>query len=321
MSSITTIENTYVSYAGTTAKADKTSDDSFKKLLDNFMNPEGLNSEKINTPKGGLLDRELVLPSMENLEKISDRLSYIMDVAYAREGIPAAPPVELRYSYSKNEIIVKGDREDIDKISELVNGNDDLKEAIRSTMAISSHVVAIQESLQFQQEYMNSSDPERVVSKYSHLFNDNRKYPESGLRYGSSLEVLSGSSKVYETGSGSSGEYVEIKAMIVRIKEMMEEIIAKGVADEEDEEEKSGNADSGAADDNKKMSKEEYEYQQLLLRIERQREEALDKYGTDKNKYAFAVQGADDKEEYEVENPGESGTADDEQNGDGLNKA
>lgn len=85
----------------------------FQRVLDEFMNTDELESvsaKGAGKMSGTLLDKELVLPSMENVEELSSRLQYLLDVVYARNDIPSDPPVELDYSYQKNEVIVKGDR-------------------------------------------------------------------------------------------------------------------------------------------------------------------------------------------------------------------
>jgi len=166
----------------------------FQKALDEFMNTDDLNSfsaKGIEDPSGTFLDQELILPSMENLEELNSRLKYLLDIVYARNDIPSNPPVELDYDYSKNEVTVKGDRDDLDEISGLINENADLKEAVRTTLAIGSHVVAMADSLKFQEEYRNSSNPEAVVDKYSWLFNDNRKMPHASIIYCDSISILS----------------------------------------------------------------------------------------------------------------------------------
>jgi len=133
----------------------------------------------------------LSMPDMGGLSELTERIGYLLDMMFARNGIPKEPPVEIQYSYTRTEITVTGDREDIDKIQELVNEDGGLKELLRSTLAIASQVINMAESLHFQKEYKDSTDPDAVVDKYAYLFDEERHYHHASFRYGDSLDILS----------------------------------------------------------------------------------------------------------------------------------
>lgn len=112
----------------------------------------------------------LILPTRENAQKLSAGLSKSLRNAFQQAGIPATPPVDLSVDPSSGHISVSSNRSDTRRIEDLINGNAELAEQVRTTHAIWSHVPGIERSLQFETEYMASSNPQAVVAKYSDLF-------------------------------------------------------------------------------------------------------------------------------------------------------
>jgi len=138
-----------------------------------------------------LSNEGLILPDNESLAELTSRLDYLLDLMFIRNGIPKDPPVEMEYSYTRTEITITGDRDDIKDIEKLVNEDEGLKSLIQTTLAIASHVINMAESLRFQKEYRDSSEPESVVDKYAFLFDEERHYYHASMRYGDSLDILS----------------------------------------------------------------------------------------------------------------------------------
>jgi len=165
-------------------------DNRFEKALSEFMDTDGLDTAPQSKIDSVLANAELMLPTLDNLNELTSRLKYVMDLMFVRNDIPSDPPVELDYSYSDNQVVVKGDRDDLDEISRLINENPDMKEAVRTTLAIGSTVAAIKESYDFQQEYLASNDPEAVIRKYSYLFGDDKKYAHVTVSYGEDITVF-----------------------------------------------------------------------------------------------------------------------------------
>jgi len=137
----------------------------------------------------GLLD-SLILPAEGNVRQLSAGLSQDLGDLLANAGISPQPPIEFGVN-AAGEIQVKGDRPDKEKILEVINGNDQVKEEIRTTAAISSHLAGIAESLKFQKEYLASNDPESVVAKYSYLFNSSPQSHDISLLFnGNGINVM-----------------------------------------------------------------------------------------------------------------------------------
>ncbi len=133
----------------------------------------------------------LMLPTEENVRQLSVKLLQDLGNLLNSAGISSNPPVEFTVD-STGEIQVKGDRVDKERILQTINGNEKVKEEIRTTAAIASHAAAIAESLKFQNEYRASNNPDSIVAKYSYLFNTEQRPHQISLVYdGSGINVFS----------------------------------------------------------------------------------------------------------------------------------
>ncbi|HEX2966537.1 MAG TPA: hypothetical protein VHO84_12175 [Syntrophorhabdaceae bacterium] len=135
---------------------------------------------------------DLILPTKENVSRLSAELSVDLDKFLDESGIKSQPPIELSVDWNSGNIQVKGDRVDAEKIQNLINGDEGMKKQIRDLAAIASHVAGIEDSMQFQKEYLASDNPESIVAKYSYLFSSNhRSHSISLLFEGDSVQVMS----------------------------------------------------------------------------------------------------------------------------------
>jgi len=142
--------------------------------------------------KGSLMsDEDVALQENENLKDLCERLDYMMDLFFVRNNIPKDPPVKVEYSYTKTEVVITGDREDIEELNELINEDMDIVEQIKATLNVASHVINMAESLAFQSEYRNSTEPKTVVDKFAYLFDEDRHSHIPSLSYGDKLGILS----------------------------------------------------------------------------------------------------------------------------------
>ncbi|MGD8782413.1 MAG: hypothetical protein PVH88_26085 [Ignavibacteria bacterium] len=149
-----------------------------------------------NNSESSLLSKldNLMLPTLENLQELTSELEEKLSEFLSESGISSDPPFDLcmHHSSSDNSVVVEGDREDIEEITKLLNEDPEMKQMISNVYAIGSHVINMAEGLEFQQEYIESDNPESVVAKYSYLFNDNREMHSFSLRYAdNSLQILS----------------------------------------------------------------------------------------------------------------------------------
>lgn len=117
-----------------------------------------------------LAKSEMILPTMKNVRILSSALKDELGSFFLENDISSQPPVELSVN-SEGKIVVKGDRDDTERIENFLNNNDKLADDIRTLNAIAEEAYILPRHLQFQAEYRASNNPEAVVAKYSDLFN------------------------------------------------------------------------------------------------------------------------------------------------------
>ncbi len=141
--------------------------------------------------KGKLLaNATLLLPTLANVRKLREDISGRLGDFFRKSGISGQPPVSFGIDSATGALTITGDRSDIDTISALVKEDTELSDDIRTLAALSSHASGMQESLNFQKEYLASSDPEKVVAKYYGLFGS-RLPDTTALRFdGTDLSIL-----------------------------------------------------------------------------------------------------------------------------------
>ncbi len=133
----------------------------------------------------------LILPTEENVRKLSAKLSQDLGCLLGGLGVSPHPPLEFSVDRS-GEILIKGDRPDKEPILQAINGSEKVKYQIRTTTAIAGHAAAIADSLKFQKEYVASNNPESIVAKYSYLFGSEQRSHRISLVYGTGgINVLS----------------------------------------------------------------------------------------------------------------------------------
>jgi hypothetical protein len=115
----------------------------------------------------------------------------MLDRLFMKNGIPRNPPVEISYSYTKTEVVVTGDREDIEQIAEMINSDSDIVNFIKGAMNVASDIINMAETLAFQGEYAAGDDAEDLFDRYAFLFDENRSDHKPSIRYGEGIDILS----------------------------------------------------------------------------------------------------------------------------------
>jgi hypothetical protein len=267
-----------------------TAETSFADTLDEVMN-EVSEAEKSSTENDGYIKEqaEELVSQLVTMESILQELKGTLSGFFDANGLPKDPPVELGYDAVSDEITVKGDREDTDRIAELINGDSELKEELKASLDKAQMLVTIADNIFKYKDYMDSLE---------------EPPPTVGLIYGTKTSVttdrpLGAAQEIYEAADAEAAESEELNKLFEKIKELMLMVFLQ--LDPEEEEEKKTRAaardDNGASeeaaddvDENADETDALTSYQQLMLSIERTRAAAIFNHGTDKNKYAMAIE-------------------------------
>lgn len=118
---------------------------------------------------GLLAGTSFILPTAENVQKLSAALGSHLSAAFGKAGIPTEPPVDIRAD-GEGRIRVTSGRADNAAVEELLNNDPGLADEVRTTNAIASHAQGMERSMAFQREYLSSGDVRSVVAKYADLF-------------------------------------------------------------------------------------------------------------------------------------------------------
>ena len=195
VSSVTSSSSNYLS--NTRAKnSTSTNQQSFQEVLSethgyDISNMDTAKSKGKFTPGSILDEAELILPTFDNLREMTSQLNTKLSEYLKESGITSNPPFDIKLNPYDNSIGVTGDRDDLEKIQELLNDNEEIRDMVQTISAVGSVAINAADSIAFQKEYLESNNPESVVAKYSHLFNDNRRMHDFSLRFDGSFQILS----------------------------------------------------------------------------------------------------------------------------------
>jgi hypothetical protein len=126
----------------------------------------------------------LLLPSQKNIEALSNYLSAHMPGFLADKGIPT-PPASMTYD-SMGQIELPADYPYAAEFKQALKDNPAMERALRTTSALTSHVVEMNKSISFQREYAAATSQtqiDAVVAKYHYLFSANRHYDSIALNF------------------------------------------------------------------------------------------------------------------------------------------
>lgn len=127
-------------------------------------------------PAGGYLTLPpLLMPSQRNIDALSSHISAALPKLLADNGIPSAP-ASITYD-GAGKMQLPADYPYAEKFRQALEGNPAMERELRTVNALASHMVEINKSIPFQQEYAAASsqaEVDAVVAKYAHLFSGNR---------------------------------------------------------------------------------------------------------------------------------------------------
>jgi len=153
--------------------------------LDTDKEKISMNIDAYFTPPANPVDLDsipLLSPTPENIDTLSRHASSKLKNLLDDYDIPYAPAT-ITYDET-GHIQLPKDYAYADKFKQALNDNPSLERELSAINALTSHFVAIQQSLEFSKAYMAAnSDSERdaIVSKYAYLFSNNRHYASIAL--------------------------------------------------------------------------------------------------------------------------------------------
>ncbi|MBP7528993.1 MAG: hypothetical protein KA801_13775 [Syntrophorhabdaceae bacterium] len=177
------------SVAGRILTSDKTGDDAADCSVAS-SGKAGPDTISISAKSRLLSMNDLLLPTAATVQALSATLSQDLKALLAGAGIATEPPVEIDVDDRTMEIAVKGNRPDKEKIEALIDGDEKVRNEIRTLAAISSHAVAMARSMEFQKAYLASTNAENVVAKYADLFQQQKSYDISLSLDSAGIHVL-----------------------------------------------------------------------------------------------------------------------------------
>lgn len=125
----------------------------------------------------------LILPTRENVQKLSAALSDSLNELLSEAGISPEPAVEFDVNSYTGKVSVKESRPDAQKIAELLKKNPDIELQIHNIAAISSHVVAIAQA-------MGARSAQNAAAKYASIYNEQNKVTDFSLIFnGANVQV------------------------------------------------------------------------------------------------------------------------------------
>jgi len=137
--------------------------------LDSYLNP---------TPQAGpinLDDIPLLLPTAHNVDTLSKYSEEKFRDLLEQYNIPE-PPANIEFD-GEGKLMLPPDYPYANELKQAFADHPGVENALRTTTALASHYAGIMESAAFRDEMMtarNQADQDRIIQKYSHLFDDNR---------------------------------------------------------------------------------------------------------------------------------------------------
>lgn len=137
--------------------------------LDEYLTP-GPRSSSVN-----LDDVSLLLPSAHNIEVLSKYSQEEFKKLLVQYDIPSSPETIEFDNHGK--LVLPDDYAYSEKLEQAFSENPKVENALRTTAALASHYAGIMEGQPFRDEMSTArsqADRNRIIEKYSYLFDDNR---------------------------------------------------------------------------------------------------------------------------------------------------
>lgn len=146
--------------------------------LDDYFSPPA------QTGAAALSLPPLLLPSRNNIDALSRRISAVMPQLLAQNQIPS-PPASISYD-REGKLQLPADYAYAEQFKAALAKQPALARELSTVNALTSHWVEMQKSMPFQQEYAaatSQAEANAVVAKYSYLFSEYRHYAAITLQF------------------------------------------------------------------------------------------------------------------------------------------
>lgn len=143
---------------------------SLKLNLDDYFTRKPSSETPVN-----LMDVPLLLPSAHNVDTLAKYSEQKIKDLMQQYDIPK-PPATIEFD-QQGQLVLPLDYAYTNQLKHAFNENPQVEEALRTTGALASHYAGIMEGQPFRDEMSTArtqADRDRIVEKYSYLFDDNR---------------------------------------------------------------------------------------------------------------------------------------------------
>lgn len=117
----------------------------------------------------------LLLPTEHNINRLAAYSEKKFNALLEQYDIPA-PPKTIEFDQEGNLVLPK-DYSYAEQLKQALRDNPEVEKALHTTTALASHYAGIMEAQPYRDEMStarNQADRDRIIAKYSYLFDDNR---------------------------------------------------------------------------------------------------------------------------------------------------
>lgn len=170
------------------AVAEETSTDAVFSMNTNKGNQENINLDEYLTPgpqssNGKLEDVSILLPTAHNIDTLAKYSQEEFKQLLEKYNIPS--PENIKFD-NHGKVVLPADYAYAAQLQQAFAENPKVENALRTTAALASHYAGIMEGQPFRDEMSTArteADKNRIVEKYSYLFDNNRPSKEIILTF------------------------------------------------------------------------------------------------------------------------------------------
>jgi len=162
-----------------------------KMNLDDYFSPRAPSQAHVN-----IMDIPLLLPTAHNVDTLSKYSEGKFKDLLSEYNIPS-PPTSIEFD-AEGKLVLPKDYPYASELKQAFDEHPEVEKALSTTAALASHYAGITEGAAFRDEMSTANsqaDQERIVQKYSYLFDDNRPAAQIILAFAEDGSMLVGQSR------------------------------------------------------------------------------------------------------------------------------